>query len=238
VRDWVPDEPGSLYLRPTLIGTEPALGVAPSSSHMYFVLASPVSSFFPNGFSPISVLVEQKHVRSACGGVGGVKTGGNYAAGLVAQERALAAGYDQVLFLDARERQYIEEMNAMGVFIVEDGVLVTPPLGDTILPSITRRSILEMLGDLGYRSEERPIRVLDLFGDIESGRVTEVFAVGTAAIITPIGALGLGEDPARKLEVGSGQPGPVTVELFEALTGMQFGKVPEDRGWTKVVERR
>jgi branched-chain amino acid aminotransferase len=235
VREWVPEKPGtSLYLRPALIGTEPTLGVGPSHSHLYFVIASPVGPYFPRGFSSISILVEEDQIRAAPGGVGAAKTGGNYAAGLAAQQRAREAGYDQVLWLDSVNRLYIEELNAMNVFAVINGVLCTPPLSGTILSGITRRTVLEIAQDLKLQAVERPIAIDQLVDDIDSGEVSELFAVGTAAIITPIGTLGFG---GKQQTIGDGQPGPLAKEIYSAITGIQFGTLPDRHGWMRIVKR-
>lgn len=236
LRDWVPFEPGSsLYLRPTLIGVDEELGVGPSRRHLYFLIASPVGAYFPRGFSPVSILVEEEQVRAAPGGVGWVKTGGNYVAGLDGQERAREAGYDQILWLDALEHRYLEELNAMNIFLVKEGRLVTPPLGGTILPGITRRSLLEMAPDLGLQAEERPVAIESLLEGLASGRVSEIFAAGTAAVVTPVGALGF---RGERILVGEGEPGPVARRLYEAVTAIQYGRGPDEREWMRLVPRR
>lgn len=236
LRDWVPDVEGSaLYLRPTMIGTDPTLGVAPSNRHLYFVLASPVGPYFVNGFAPISILVEEERVRAAVGGVGDVKTGGNYAGGMAVQERAKAAGFDQVLWLDAKEHAFVEELHAMNAFVVQGTTLITPPLDGAILPGITRASILQAATDLGLKPREEPIRIEDLVDGIRSGRVTEMFAAGTAAAITPIGVLGY---RGKRWTPGDGEPGPVSRKLYDVLFGTQYGRTPDRYGWMRVVPRR
>ena len=234
LRDWVPNEAGSsLYLRPTLIGTEPALGIGPAQSHLYFIIASPVGPYFSQGFASVSIRVDEKHIRAAPGGVGSAKTGGNYAAGLLAQEQAKADGFDQVLFLDALERRYLEELAGMNVFVLLDGALCTPPLGDTILAGITRRSLFECAADLGIEAREQPLAIDEVLADIRSGRLSEMMAVGTGAIITPIGELGVG---GKRIRIGDGQPGPVTTRLYDTLTGIQQGQIDDPYGWMQVVE--
>jgi branched-chain amino acid aminotransferase len=236
VRDWVPREPGtSLYIRPMLVGTDPCLGVMPSRTHEYLIIAGPVGSYFPRGFSSVAIYVEEEEVRAATGGVGAAKTGGNYSGGLAGQERARAAGYDQVLWLDACEHRYIEELHAMNVFIVEGETVVTPPLEGTILPGVTRQSVLELAADLGLGAEERPLPIDEVVAGIAEGRVAEMFAAGTAAVITPIGALGY---RGRRVVLGDGQPGGVARRVYEAITGIQYGRREDRRGWMRVVPRR
>jgi branched-chain amino acid aminotransferase len=234
VQDWVPGAPDtSLYLRPTLIATEPALGVGPAAEHLYFVIASPVGTYFRSDRPCLALRVEEQQVRASPGGTGAAKAGGNYAAGVDAQQRALEEGFDQVLWLDAREHRWLEELSAMNVFIVEDGELVTPPLGDTVLAGITRRSILELAPDLGLRAVERPIAIDGLIEGIAAGRVTEILAVGTAAIVTPVGVLGY---QGRRVTVATGQPGPMMRQVHAALTDVQYGRRPDPGGWRWVVD--
>ena len=237
LRDWVPQAPGSsLYLRPTLIGVDPFLGVGPSASHLFFVIASPVGSYFSADDGGVAVYIESEQVRAFPGGVGTAKTGGNYAAGLQAQMRAKARGFDQVLFLDGAQRRYLEELNGMNVFVVQDGVAFTPELGDTVLDGVTRRSILELSRspELGIRAEERPLDVRALRADLAGQRVSEAFACGTGAVVTPITAFGIGEE---RLTVGSGQIGPMTRKIHDTLTGIQTGRVPDTKGWVRIVKR-
>jgi branched-chain amino acid aminotransferase len=233
LREWVPrGEDASLYLRPTMIGTEAALGVGVSRTHLYFVVASPVGPYFPTSAGPIKVWVEPEDVRAVRGGVGFAKAGGNYAGGMAAQQRAKARGYDQVLFLDALEHRYLEEMHAMNVMLVEGDELVTPPLGGTILDGVTRRSILECAPDLGLVPRERPVDVRELVARIEEGRVSEMFTAGTAAVITPIGVLHV---DGRDHRIGTGQAGPCHRRIYERLTGIQYGRHPDVYGWMRVV---
>ncbi len=233
VRDWVPQSEGSsAYVRPTLIATEPSLGVRPASEHLYYVIVSPVGPYFKGGFKPISVLVEPELVRASVGGIGAAKTGGNYAAGLLGQERAIRAGFDQVLWLDSVRHERLEELNAMNVMVVQGKNLVTPPLTDTILAGVTRRSVLELAPDLGLAPVERPITITEVADGIASGSVTELFAVGTAAVVTPIGSLG---HSGAKLTVGDGQPGTQTRRIYEAITAIQFGLAEDRHGWMRVV---
>lgn len=231
LRAWTPPEPGALYIRPTMIGVDPALGVGPSRDQLYYVICCPVGPYF-GSFSDIAVLVEEREVRAAPGGVGAAKTGGNYAAGIPAQRRAREAGFDQVLWLDALQHRYIEELNAMNVFVVRDGVLLTPPTSGTILAGITRRSLLTLAREAGITAEERALTIDEVVRGIASGSLTEMFAAGTAVVVTPIGALGY---QGRRIEIAPGQPRPVARRLFEALTGIQYGRLPDTHGWMRVV---
>jgi branched-chain amino acid aminotransferase len=233
LRAWVPRGPQtSLYIRPTLIGIDPYLGVGPSRTHLYFVIASPVGSYFPQGFASVSILVEEQQVRAAPGGIGASKTGGNYAAGLDAQQRAHEAGFDQVLWLDALEHIFMEELNAMNIFVVDHGKLFTPRLGGTILAGITRKSILKMAPDYGLEASERSLMIDEVVRGIQDGRISEMFAVGTAAVISPIGTIGY---QGKRIQIADGQPGPVATRLYKALTDIQYGLAPDSYGWMQVV---
>ena len=231
---WVPDADfATLYIRPAMISVTPTIGSLSGGDYLYFLLLSPVDPFFKDGFSPISVFVEDEYVRAVRGGVGWAKTGGNYAASLRATKRAVRKGYRQVLWLDAIERRYVEEMGGMNVCFVYGNQLVTPPLTGTILPGVTRDSILKLAADLGYEVAEQLIDINDLIADIKSGKVTEAFACGTAAAITPISQFGyLGEDVViRDHEVGA-----MTKHLFDELLGIQYGRIPDRFGWTTRIE--
>lgn len=231
---WVPSAPNSsLYIRPTLIATDPTIGSMNAKRSLFFIILSPVDPFFPTGFSPISVFVEDQYVRAVRGGVGEAKTGGNYAASLMATKRAKEAGYAQVLWLDAIERRYVEEMGGMNVFFVYGNKLVTPPLTGTILPGVTRDSIIILARDLGYDVEETMIDINELIADMKSGAVTEAFACGTAAVIAPIGKLAYkGEETA----VNDEAVGEVTQKIYDELTGIQYGRIPDRFGWTLKIE--
>ncbi|MCU0692757.1 MAG: branched-chain amino acid aminotransferase, partial [Polyangiaceae bacterium] len=228
VRHWVPAGVGcSLYLRPMLIATEGALGVLPASEHLYAVFASPAGPYFPRGFEPISVVAELEQPRAVQGGIGAAKTGGNYGAGIDAKARARDAGFDEVLFLDAHEHRYLEELSGMNVFVVEAGErLVTPPLGGTILAGITRASILELASDLGLQASEHPLDVYEVARAIDAGLITEMLAVGTAAVVTPVGKLTL---HGSCHTLGNGTPGPLGRRIYDAITGIQYGRTPDPR---------
>ena len=229
-QDWVPSQPDtSLYIRPTLVCAEESIGMLHANKSLFFILLSPVDPYFATGFAPISVFVEDQYVRAVRGGVGEAKTGGNYAASLHATDRAMKAGYKQVVWLDAIERRYVEEMGGMNIFFVYGNKLVTSPLTGTILPGVTRDSLLILGKDLGYETEERMIDINELMADIKSGACTEAFACGTAAVIAPIGRMGYkGED----VIVNNNEVGSVTQHLYDELTGIQFGRIPDRFGWT------
>ncbi|MGA8112033.1 MAG: branched-chain amino acid aminotransferase [Actinocatenispora sp.] len=232
-REWIPTQPGgSLYLRPFMFATEVFLGVKPSSDYLFCVIASPVGSYFAGGVQPVSVWVSEEYTRAGRGGTGAAKCAGNYAASLVAQAEAIEAGCDQVVFLDARDGRYVEELGGMNMFAVygegDDITLVTPPLGGTILPGITRDSVLTLAGRFGYRVEERPYSLEEWRADAGSGRLRESFACGTAAVVTPIGRVrGNGVD----FSVAGGQEGPVTRRLREVLLDIQHGRGEDPFGW-------
>jgi branched-chain amino acid aminotransferase len=232
--DWVPaQDGGSLYLRPFLIASEVFLGVKPASEYLYVVLASSAGSYWKGGTRAVSLWVSHDYSRAAIGGTGEAKCGGNYAASLVAQQEAIRRGYDQVVFLDAAERRWIEELGGMNIFFVfADGTIRTPPLTGTILPGITRDSILQLLRDEGLRVEEAPYAIDDWRADAQSGRVTESFACGTAAVVTPIGQVA---GPDYAFTVGSGATGQVTQRILDRLTAIQRGRAPDPHGWLQRI---
>ncbi|MFD1795618.1 branched-chain amino acid aminotransferase [Paracoccus aurantiacus] len=229
-RDWIPSEgEGSLYMRPFMIGTEVAIGNHPSDAFLYAVIASPVGSYFKGGVSGVSVWVSEEYTRAAPGGTGAAKCGGNYAAALAAQAEAAKHGCEQVVFLDAVERRWIEELAGMNVFFVfDDGTIQTPPLTGTILPGITRDSLIRLARDKGMTVREEPYGIDQWRADIESGRLVEVFACGTAAVVAPISQL-KGKD--FDLTIGDGGMGPVTADLRKTLTDIQFGRSNDPHGW-------
>ncbi|MCB8961741.1 MAG: branched-chain amino acid aminotransferase [Ardenticatenales bacterium] len=231
---WVPSKGfASLYIRPALINVTPAIGSMSGGEYLYFLLLSPVDPFFAQGFKPISVFVEDEYVRAVRGGVGWAKTGGNYAASLKATKRAVEKGYRQVLWLDAIERRYVEEMGGMNVCFVYGNQLVTPPLTGSILPGITRDSILKLGADLGYEVAETMLDINEVVKDIEAGKVTEAFACGTAAAITPISQFGY---KGRDVVINNHEVGSVTQHLFDQLLGIQYGRIPDRFGWTTKIE--
>ncbi len=231
--DWVPVEPGTLYVRPTMIATEAGLGVRPSKSYLYFVITAASGPYFQTGGQSLRIWIEREYVRAAPGGTGFAKTGGNYAGSLLAAARAKDKGCHQVMWLDAVERRFVEECGAMNIMFVIDGIVTTPPTSGTILPGITRQSVSTVCSDLNLPFSERPVSVAELIDSIERGSCTEVFSCGTAAVLTPIGEL---VDGDKVFQVADGEQGPIAKKLFETLTGMQFGHVPDNNDWlVKVV---
>lgn len=228
-RDWVPSGPGTaLYVRPTMIASEGFLGVRPAERYQYFVLLSPVGNYYGASRAPVRIWVEMRHVRAAPGGLGAAKTGGNYAASLYAAAEAKRQGFDQVLWLDAIERRYLEEVGTMNVFARIGEEIVTPPLDGTILAGITRDSSLRLLRDWGLPVSERKISIDEIKRAHARGDLKEVFGTGTAAVISPVGELGF---PDGSLTVGDGQPGEVAERLYHALTGIHYGTKPDKYGW-------
>lgn len=233
-REWIPTAAGtSLYIRPTLIAVEPVLGVKPSDHYYFYVILSPVGAYYAAGFNPVNILVEDYYVRAVPGGTGEAKTGGNYASSLKAGLEAKKKGYDQVLWLDGRERRYIEEVGAMNMFFAYGRHIVTAPLTGSILSGVTRDSVLKLAPTLGYTVEERQIDVNDLMADIRAGKVTEAFGSGTAAVITPVGKLCY-KDEVQQLT--GGNVGEVTQRLYDTLTGIQTGRLKDEFGWVRFVE--
>jgi branched-chain amino acid aminotransferase len=233
-KEWVPTTEGhSLYLRPFMIATQAGLGVNyPSKTYKYMVIASPAASYFTGGIKPVSVWLSTEYTRAAPGGTGFAKCGGNYAAAFVAQRQAVENGCDQVVWLDAQAHEYVEEMGGMNLFFVFGDKLVTPALTGTLLPGITRDSILALAAGLGLETEERLISVDEWQSGCESGALTEVFACGTAAVVTPVGSV-KGAD--RSWTVADGTPGPVTMRVREELVGIQYGARSDAHGWVHKI---
>jgi branched-chain amino acid aminotransferase len=231
-RAWMPAiEGGALYLRPFMIASETFLGVRPSNEYLYMVIASPVGSYFKGGTPAVSLWVSDEYSRAAPGGTGAAKCGGNYASSLLPQSQAIAEGCDQVIFLDAAEHRWIEELGGMNIFFAfDDGSMITPPLGGSILPGITRDSILTLAADAGITVREEPYAIDQWRADAESGRLREAFACGTAAVVTPIGAV-RGTD--LSFTIGNGGPGLLTEQLRTQLTAIQRGTAPDPHGWVE-----
>ena len=227
--DWFPSVAGgSLYLRPFMIATEAFLGVRPAKQYKYLVIASPAGNYFKSGAPAVSIWVSD-YTRAAPGGTGEAKCGGNYAASLVPTAEAFERGHDQVLFLDAAEHKWIEELGGMNLFFVfADGTLVTPPLGGTILPGITRDSLLSLAREEGLTVREEPYSLDQWRDDAASGKLTEAFACGTAAVVTAVGTVA-GRN--GEFTVGSGGPGQVTSKLRQRLVAIQRGEAPDPHGW-------
>ncbi|WP_298266713.1 branched-chain amino acid aminotransferase [Geobacter sp.] len=232
-RDWIPTSEGtSLYIRPAMIAVEPVLGVKPADHYYFFVILSPVGAYYAAGFNPIKIMVEDYYVRAVPGGTGEAKTGGNYASSLKAGLEAKKKGYDQVLWLDGVNRRYIEEVGAMNMLFAYGNTLVTSPLTGTILNGVTRDSVLKLAASLGYTIEERPIDVNDLLSDIRSGKVSEAFGSGTAAVISPVGTFAY---KGETYTVGDGGVGAITRRLYDTLTGIQTGRVADTFGWVRKI---
>jgi branched-chain amino acid aminotransferase len=231
-RGWVPGGEGSLYLRPFMIANEVFLGVKPSAEYIFAVIASPVGSYFKGGPAPVSIWVSEKYTRAAIGGTGAVKCGGNYAASLRAQAEAIDHGCDQVVFLDAVERRYIEELGGMNIFFAfDDGSLSTPPLG-TILPGITRDSIIALTRDAGTQVREEAYTIGQWRADAASGKLKEAFACGTAAVISPIGKV---RSVSGDFLINGGEAGPVAMGLRKKLVDIQYGRAADPHNWIRKV---
>jgi branched-chain amino acid aminotransferase len=231
--EWVPTDPEqSLYLRPFMISTEIGLGVRPANKYAYLLIASPAGAYFSGGIQPVKVWLSTEYTRAAPGGTGEAKCGGNYAASLVAQAQAAAQGCDQVVWLDAAEHRWVEEMGGMNLYFVygsgPGARIVTPALTGTLLPGVTRDSLLTLATDLGYTAEEGKISTDEWQAGNASGAITEVFACGTAAVITPVGSV---KSAAGEWTIGDGRPGPISMQLREQLTGIQTGKLPDTHSW-------
>lgn len=233
-QNWVPDQQGaSLYIRPTMIATSPKLGLGASSSYSHFIITGPAGSYFAGGLTPISVFVADKYRRAVKGGVGEAKTGGNYAASLYASEEVSKLGYSQVLWLDAVDGKYIEEVGAMNIcFVYEGKRIVTPALSGSILPGITRDSILKLAPSLGYEVSEQKLDIEEILADIDSGKITEVFGCGTAAVISPVGTLAF-KDVDHV--INNNETGPVSKHLYDELTGIQYGTREDKFGWVQTL---
>ena len=232
-RDWIPASRGtSLYIRPVVMATEPALGVRPAAEYLYFIIAGPVGNYYSRGFDPVRILVEQRFVRAARGGVGEAKTGGNYAASLLAAKKAKEKGFDQVLWLDAGRLEYVEEVGTMNIFFVMDDELVTPPLTGSILPGVTRDSVLRLAREWGWKVSERPIGIEEVRKAAADGSLREVFGTGTAAVISPVGSLSY---KGEEITISGGRMGEVAGKLYAEITGIQYGEVPDRYGWVHKV---
>ena len=232
-QDWVPSARGaSLYIRPTLIGTESFLGVRPAEKYLFFVITCPVGAYYSEGFNPVKIWVEEEYIRAAQGGLGAIKAGANYASSLAAAVAAKKKGYSQVLWLDAKNHSEIEEVGTMNVFFRLKNEVVTPPLGGTILNGSTRDCVLEMLKKWGYPVNERSITWAEIREAYARGDLLEAFGTGTAAVISPIGELA---GSADQLIVGGGKVGELTQKLFDEITAIQYGEKTDPFGWTELL---
>lgn len=232
-KDWVPAKPGqSLYIRPFCIATEAHLGVKPSETYEFIIVCCPVAAYYPTGLNPVKIYVEDKYVRATPGGTGYIKCGGNYAASLISQEIAESLGYSQTLWLDGVERKYVEEVGSMNCFFKIDGTIYTAPTVGTVLPGVTRMSCIELLKKWGYPVSEKRLPIADVMKASAEGKLEEVFGTGTAAVISPVGELRYEGEVAH---INSGKIGTVTQKLYDTLTGIQWGCLPDDMNWTTKV---
>jgi branched-chain amino acid aminotransferase len=228
-KDWIPRETGSsLYIRPTMIATEPALGVHPSHEYLFFIIAGPVGAYYAHGFAPTKIYVSEEYVRAAPGGTGQIKAAGNYAASLYASRIATDMGYTQVLWLDAREKKYVEEVGTSNIFFVIGDELITPPLGGTILPGVTRDSVIKLAIHLGLNVNERPLAIAEVINAIEKGTLKEAFASGTAAVISPVGQIYFHK---KEYLINGGKTGALAEKLFNEILHIQYGSKKDPFGW-------
>ena len=233
-QDWVPRTKGStLYIRPTMIASEAGLGVRPAKEYQFFIILSPVGAYYPEGFNPVKIFVTDKYVRAVRGGVGNAKTAGNYAASIMAAVDAQKQGYTQVLWLDAIERRYVEEVGTMNIFFRINDEIITPPLSGSILPGITRDSVLRLTRDWGLAVTERPITIDEVIEAGQGGRLQEVFGTGTAAVISPVGSL---HYKGQSVVVNDGRTGELSQKLFDEIQDIQYGHKPDPHGWTMALD--
>lgn len=228
-RDWIPKSEGtSLYIRPTMIANEPALGVRPSEQYLFYIVLCSVGAYYPEGFNPTRIYVSDEYVRAAKGGAGEFKTSCNYGTTLLVSKQAAKKGYTQVLWLDAKERKYVEEVGTSNIFFYIDDELVTPPLGGTILPGITRVSILQLARYWGLNVSERLISIEEVVDGCKCGALKEMFATGTAAVISPVGEI---DYKGKDFRVGNGNTGELSKKLYDEITGIQYGRREDPFGW-------
>ena len=232
-KDCIPKQEGtSLYIRPNIIAIDPFIGVKPGSEYLFYVIVGPVGAYYPEGFNPVKIYVEEKYTRAAVGGLGEAKTGANYAASLLAAEESKKRGYTQVLWLDVRDRKSIEEVGTMNIFFVVGDEIVTPPLDGSILPGITRDSVIKLCNLWGLKMHERKITIDEVIVDHGNGTLKEIFGTGTAAVISPVGELAY---EGVTYTIGNGSTGPLALKLYEELTGIQLGKFKDPFDWVVKV---
>lgn len=233
-KDWIPTEPGTaLYIRPTMIANEEVLGVHASHKYKFFIILSPVGSYYAHGLQPTKILVEEELVRTAIGGTGEAKCMGNYAASLMGGEIANSKGYDQALWLDAKEHKYVEEVGSMNIFFVIGDEVVTPQLVGSILPGITRKSCIQVLKKYGYKISERRISMDEIVDAYNKGELKECFGSGTAAVISPVGLITY---KGKDMVVNGGKMGEITSFLYDKITGIQSERYPDEFGWVTEVK--
>jgi branched-chain amino acid aminotransferase len=228
-RDWIPKDTGhSLYIRPFIFGTDNFVGVHPSSTYRFMIILSPVGAYYKEGFNPVSLLVPEEYVRAVKGGVGDVKTAGNYAASLLPAEIAQEKGFTQVLWLDGEHHKYIDEVGTMNIFFVIDDEVITPPLEGSILPGVTRDTVLDLTKSWDMKVSERRISIDELIRSSKEGRLQEVFGTGTAAVISPVDEIQYRE---TNIKINHGQIGPIARRLFDEISGIQYGEISDTHGW-------
>ncbi len=228
-KDWIPHGEGtSMYIRPTMIATEAALGVHPSSEYLFFIVVGPVGAYYPQGFSPTKMFVSEEYVRAVRGGIGNVKAAGNYAASLYASRIATNMGYTQVLWLDAAEKKYVEEVGTSNIFFVMGDELITPPLAGSILPGVTRNSVIALAKHLGTKVVERPISIDEVIKASQNGLLKEAFASGTAAIVSPVGHIYFRD---KEYAINGGKTGPLAEKLYNEILNIQYGLAEDPFGW-------
>ncbi len=233
-KDWIPAAEGtSLYIRPTIVGTDHYLGVKTSKSYIFYIILSPVAAYYAHGLEPVRIYVEEHYARTAAGGTGEAKCGGNYAASLIAGEEAKKHGFDQVLWLDSKEKTYVEEVGSMNIFFVIDGTVVTPALNGSILPGITRRSVIQLLKDAGIPVEERQISMQEIMKAADEGKLDESFGTGTAAVISPVGVL---HYQGRDVVINDNKIGKVAKLMYDTVVGIQKQRIPDKYGWVVKVD--
>jgi len=232
-KDWVPKKHGNaLYIRPFIFASDNYLSVKVSDSYKFFVITSPVGSYYKEGINPVSLITSDKYVRSVKGGVGTVKTPGNYAASLLPAKRAKQKGFTQVLWLDAFEKKYIEEVGTMNIFFLIDDVLITPPLEGSILGGVTRQSVIQLAKSWGVKVNERKISIDEVFEKANNGQLREAFGTGTAAVISPVGKI---QHKWETITINNNELGPFAKKLYDAITGIQNGKKDDEFGWMHTV---
>jgi len=233
-RDWIPRSEGcALYIRPNVIGIDPFLGVRPSQTYLLYIIGGPVGAYYPEGFNPVSIYVSDRHVRAVRGGIGEAKTAGNYAASLYGQMEAKKKGYTQVLWLDGIEHRYVEEVGTMNIFFVIGDEAITSPLTGSILPGVTRDSVLTILGAWGHKVSQRMLAIDEVIAAAEKGTLREVFGTGTAAIVSPVGTM---HYQGKTYRVGDGKTGALSQKLYQHILDIQYGREPDPYGWTERID--
>lgn len=233
--DWIPTKPGTaLYVRPFIFATDPFLGVHTAKTYLFMIILSPVGAYYAAGLNPVDICVEDQYVRAVRGGMGFAKVGANYAASLIGQQKAEEKGFAQVLWLDGVEHKYVDEVGSMNVFFVIDGEVITPTLKEgNILPGVTRDSAIAILKANGYKVTERKISIQEVYEASDNGKLEEVFGTGTAAVISPVGKL---DWEGKTITINNGKIGKISQFLYDTITGIQYGKIKDEFGWTREVK--